>query len=129
MWILTHQALFVHIFIAKHVKLLENKRYNEEVRNMDNRTLLKTKKDMILEAARRHGAINVRIFGSTARGEDDSQSDIDFLVDLEPGRSILDHASLLVELQQLLGPKVDVVSERGIKNRIRDRILREAVPL
>lgn len=96
---------------------------------MDNQTLLKTKKDMILEAARRHGAINVRIFGSTARGEDDSQSDIDFLVDLEPGRSILDHAALLVKLQQLLGPKVDVVSERGIKNRIRDKILREAVPL
>ena len=96
---------------------------------MDNRTLLKTKRDMILETARRHGARNVRIFGSTARGEDDSQSDIDFLIDMEPGRSILDHASLLVELQQLLGPKVDVVSERGIKNRIRDRILREAIPL
>lgn len=96
---------------------------------MDNRTLLKTKKDMILEVARRHGARNVRIFGSTARGEDDSQSDIDFLIDMEPGRSILDHASLLVELQKILGPKVDVVSERGIKDRIRDRILREAIPL
>jgi predicted nucleotidyltransferase len=92
---------------------------------MDNRTLLKEKRDVILAAARRHGVRNIRIFGSVARGEDDSESDID----LEPGRSILDHASLLIELQQLLGRKVDVVSERGIKNRIRERVLREAIPL
>jgi predicted nucleotidyltransferase len=96
---------------------------------MDNRTLLKEKRDVILAAARRHGVRNIRIFGSVARGEDDSESDIDFLVDMEPGRSILDHASLLIELQQLLGRKVDVVSERGIKNRIRERVLREAIPL
>lgn len=96
---------------------------------MDNRTLLKEKREMILEAARRHGARNLRIFGSVARGEDDSQSDIDFLIDMEPGRSILDHASFLVELERLLGCKVDVVSERGIKNRIRDRVLGEAIPL
>jgi hypothetical protein len=96
---------------------------------MDNRTLLKEKRDVILAAARRHGVRNIRIFGSVARGEDDSESDIDFLVDMEPGRSILDHASLLIELQQLLGRKVDVVSERGIKNRIRERVLREAISL
>jgi hypothetical protein len=96
---------------------------------MDNRTLLKEKRDVILAAARRHGVRNIRIFGSVARGEDDSESDIDFLVDMEPGRSVLDHASLLIELQQLLGRKVDVVSERGIKNRIRERVLREAIPL
>jgi uncharacterized protein len=96
---------------------------------LDNRTLLKEKRDVILAAARRHGVRNIRIFGSVARGEDDSESDIDFLVDMEPGRSILDHASLLIELQQLLGRKVDVVSERGIKNRIRERVLREAIPL
>ncbi len=96
---------------------------------MDNRTLLKEKREVILAAARRHGVRNIRIFGSVARGEDDSESDIDFLVDMEPGRSILDHASLLIELQQLLGRKVDVVSERGIKNRIRERVLREAIPL
>jgi hypothetical protein len=96
---------------------------------MDNRTLLKEKRDVILAAARRHGVRNIRIFGSVARGEDDSESDIDFLVDMEPDRSILDHASLLIELQQLLGRKVDVVSERGIKNRIRERVLREAISL
>lgn len=96
---------------------------------MDNRTMLKEKRDVMLAAARRHGVRNIRIFGSVARGEDDSESDIDFLVDMEPGRSILDHASLLIELQQLLGRKVDVVSERGIKNRIRERVLREAIPL
>ncbi len=87
---------------------------------MDARTLLKEKRDVILAAAKRHGVRNIRIFGSVALGEDDSESDIYFLVDMEPGRSILDHSSLLIELQQLLGRKIDVVSERGIKNRIRE---------
>jgi len=71
----------------------------------------------------------VRVFGSIARGDDDEQSDIDLLVEFESGRSLLDHAALWLELQQLLGRKVDVVSDRGIKPRMRDRVLREAVPL
>ena len=78
-------------------------------------------------AAARHGASNVRVFGSVARGEADAASDVDFLVDFEPGRSLLDLASLLVELEDLLGHPVDVVTEPGLKARIRQRVLTEAV--
>jgi len=91
--------------------------------------LLREKREEILRLAAKHGARNVRVFGSVARGEADEQSDIDLLVEFEPGRSLLDHAGLWLELQDLLGCKVDVVSERGIKARIRERILREAIPL
>jgi uncharacterized protein len=83
----------------------------------------------ILAAAARHGASNVRVFGSVARGEADAASDVDFLVDFEPGRSLLDLASLLVELEDLLGHPVDVVTEPGLKARIRPRVLAEAVPV
>ena len=91
--------------------------------------LLWEKREEILRIAARHGARNVRIFGSVARGETDDQSDIDLLVDMEPGRSLLDHAALWIELQKALGCSVDVISERGIKPRIRERVLREATPL
>ncbi len=96
---------------------------------MDLENLLKEKRAAILETAKRHGARNVRIFGSVARGDYDDESDLDFLVELEPGRSLLDHASLLLDLEGLLGRKVDVVSEKGIKARMRDRVLKEAKPL
>jgi uncharacterized protein len=96
---------------------------------MTSRDLLREKREEILRIAAKHGARNVRVFGSIARGDDDEQSDIDLLVEFEPGRSLLDHAALWVDLQELLGCKVDVVSEGGIKPRIRDRVLREAVPL
>ncbi|HEV2349625.1 MAG TPA: nucleotidyltransferase family protein [Terriglobia bacterium] len=91
--------------------------------------LLKEKRDEILRVAARHGARNVRVFGSVARGEADEQSDIDLLVEFEPDRSLLDHAALWLELQDLLGCKVDVVSEGGVKARIRERVLREAQPV
>ena len=71
----------------------------------------------------------MHVFGSVVRGEADEQSDIDLMVDFEPGRSLLDHAGLWLELQDLLGVKVDVVSRRGIKARIRERVLQEAVSL
>jgi predicted nucleotidyltransferase len=90
---------------------------------------LQAKREEILRAAARHGASNVRIFGSVARGEAGSESDVDVLVDLEPGRSLLDHAALLLELEELLGCPVDVVTERGLRARFRERVLREAVPL
>ena len=91
--------------------------------------LLQEKREDILRIAIRRGASNVRIFGSVARGEADSESDIDLLVDLEPGRSLFDLGGLLMDLQDLLGHKVDVVTERGLRERIRERVLREAVPL
>jgi predicted nucleotidyltransferase len=96
---------------------------------MTARELLEKKREEILEIAAKHGARNVRVFGSVARGEADPQSDIDLLVEFETGRSLLDHAGLWLELQEALGCKVDVVSDRGIKARIRERVLREAVPI
>jgi len=91
--------------------------------------LLRDKREAILQIAAKHGARNVRVFGSVARGEADDQSDIDFLVDMEPGRSLLDLGGLLMDLQDLLGQNVDVVTERGLKPRIRERVLHEAVAL
>jgi predicted nucleotidyltransferase len=91
--------------------------------------LLKEKREEILRIAAKHGARNVRVFGSVARREAGEESDIDILVEMEPGRSLLDHAALWLELQEVIGRKVDVVSDRGIKPRIRERVLREAVPL
>lgn len=82
-----------------------------------------------MRAAARYGARNVRIFGSVARGEADNDSDLDVLVDLEPGRSLFDLGGLLMELQEIFGCRVDVVTEQGLRPRIRERVLREAVPL
>lgn len=91
--------------------------------------LLHEKREDILRVASKRGASNVRVFGSVARGEADSKSDIDLLVDLEPGRSLFDLGGLLMDLQDLLGHKVDVVTERGLRERIRERVLKEAIPL
>jgi predicted nucleotidyltransferase len=92
-------------------------------------TSLKDKRKDILRIASKYGARNVRIFGSLARGESREDSDIDFLVDMEPGRSLFDLGGLLMDLQNLLAQKVDVVTEKGLRPRIRDRVLKEALPL
>jgi uncharacterized protein len=91
--------------------------------------LLQEKREDILRIATRRGASNIRVFGSVARGEADAKSDIDLLVDLEPGRSLFDLGGLLMDLQELLGHKVDVVTERGLREGIRERVLKEAIPL
>ena len=91
--------------------------------------LIQEKRREILGIAARHGAGNVRVFGSVARGEAGPESDLDILVDLEPGRSLLDHAALLLDLEAALGCKVDVVTERGLRARVRENVLREAVAL
>jgi predicted nucleotidyltransferase len=91
--------------------------------------LLKSKREEILQIAARHGAYNVRVFGSVARGDALPDSDVDFLVDLEPGRSLFDLGGLLVDLQELLARNVDVITERGLRERIRERVLREATAL
>lgn len=90
---------------------------------------LKAERDRVLRVAASHGAHNLRIFGSVARGDAGPQSDLDLLVDLEAGRSLLDLGGLLMDLQALLGCRVDVATPRSLRARIRDRVLREAVPL
>lgn len=87
------------------------------------------RRDEVLALAHKHGATNVRVFGSLATGRFDATSDIDLLVDLEHGRSLFDLGGLLVDLQELLGRPVDIVTEKGLKSRIRERVLRESVPL
>lgn len=84
------------------------------------------KKQEILKIAAEHGARNVRVFGSVVRGEARADSDVDFLVDMEPGRTLFDMGGLLMDLRDLLGREVDVVTEQGLKPRIRDRVLKEA---
>lgn len=83
----------------------------------------------ILALATNRGASNVRVFGSVARGDQTAGSDVDFLVDMEPGRSLLDVGGLLMDLAALLERDVDVVTERGLRERLRRRVLAEAVPL
>jgi predicted nucleotidyltransferase len=100
-----------------------------ETRNMEIQKIIKEKREEILRLATKHGAKKVRLIGSVARGELRTESDIDFLVELESGRSLLDHAALLLELEELLGRKVDIATEQGLRPSFRDRVLKEAVPL
>lgn len=90
---------------------------------------LQAKRNEILRLAAKYGARQVRVFGSVARSKADELSDVDFLVEFEPERSLFDLGGLQFELELLLGCPVDVVTEKGLKRRIRDRVLREAVPL
>ncbi len=90
---------------------------------------LKKKRPQILRLAAKYGARNVRVFGSVARGEARAKSDVDFLVDMNRGRSLLDMGGFLMDVQDLLGRKVDVVTEKGLHWYIRDRVLKEAIPL
>lgn len=96
---------------------------------MDADEVVKSKREEILKLAAKHGAWNLRIFGSAARGEAGAKSDVDFLVEMEPGRSLLDHVALWQDLEELLGCRVDLVSEKALHWYIRDRVLAEAVPL
>jgi hypothetical protein len=96
---------------------------------MSLRELLKEKREEILSIATKYGAFNVRIFGSVARGDETADSDVDFLVELEPGRNLLDRIALIQDLEDLLERKVDVATVKGLREYFRDRILNEAVPL
>lgn len=93
------------------------------------REILKDKRVEVLRLAAAHGARKVRVFGSVARGDAGPASDIDLLVELEPGRSLLDHVALKQDLEELFSRKVDVVTEKALHWYIRDRVLAEAVPL
>jgi uncharacterized protein len=91
--------------------------------------ILSEQRERILAIAAKHGARNVRIFGSVARGDAVPGSDIDFLVDMEPGRSLFDVGGLSYDLQELLGCEVDVVTSNGLRSRLKEKVLKEAVPL
>ena len=88
-----------------------------------------TRKESILQIAAKRGAKNLRIFGSVAREQNDELSDVDFLVELEPSRTLFDLSGLAADLEALLESHVDVVTEKGLRPRVRERILAEAIPL
>jgi predicted nucleotidyltransferase len=96
---------------------------------MNIRQLLRSKRTKILQIAARHGARKVRVFGSVARGEARRGSDIDFLVEMDEGRSLLDHAALILDLERLLKRPVDVASERGLRPPVRKEVLKDAIAL
>lgn len=91
--------------------------------------ILKGKRDDILRVAAKHGARNVRVFGSVARGEAGLDSDVDFLVEAGPERTPFFPGGLLADLEELLGRKVEVVTEKGLHWYVRASVLKEAVPL
>lgn len=86
-------------------------------------------RNQIMTIAARYGASNLRLFGSVARGEQTQDSDVDLLINMAKGRSLLDHVALMQDLQDLLNCRVDVVDEQDLHPRLRDRILMEAVAL
>ena len=90
---------------------------------------LRSQREAILRIAARHGVRKIRLFGSVAKGTSRSESDIDLLVDIEPGRSLLDQVGFGQDLEELLGSKVDVVAEGGISPYLEGLILAEAKPL
>jgi predicted nucleotidyltransferase len=96
---------------------------------MNKRRLIKLKQDQILAIGRKYGVSSIRVFGSIARGDDTPTSDIDFLVELEPGRSLFDLGGLQVDLEEALNCQVDVVTKNGLRDRIRKDVLEEAVAL
>ena len=91
--------------------------------------LLKEKREEILRTASKHGARNVRVFGSVARGEARPDSDVDLLVEVGPNRTPFFPGGLVADLEELLGKKVQVVTPEGLHWYIRDRVMEEAVPL
>lgn len=90
---------------------------------------IRDRRDAILAIARQYGADQVRVFGSVVRGEAQAESDLDLLVRIERGRSLLDHIALKQDLEDLLGCKVDLVNERVLHPLLRERVLAEATPL
>ena len=90
---------------------------------------LRERREQILALASRHGARNVRVFGSVARGDAVASSDLDLVVDFDTGRSLMDHGELMLDLEAVLGCRVDVVSARGLGDRFRERVLADAVVL
>ncbi len=99
------------------------------MKSMTLREIIEARRDAILRLAAEHGATEIRLIGSVARGEERPDSDVDFLVRWAPDTSLVDHAALMLELEQLLGCKVDLASEGWIKPQLRPAIERDAQPL
>jgi hypothetical protein len=97
--------------------------------NMKIEELLQEKRTEILKIAAQYGASNVQIFGSVARGEATANSDIDFLMDIQAGRSLLNRIALIQDLEDLLNRKVDVAKPEILHESIREQVLKEAIPL
>ncbi|MDI6448267.1 nucleotidyltransferase family protein [Anaerobaca lacustris] len=93
------------------------------------RQVLQARRDEIVEIAARHGAHNLRLFGSVARGQDTADSDIDLLVATGPTTSSWFPAGLILDLEQILGRRVEIVTEKGLNPHLREKVLGEAVPL
>ena len=96
---------------------------------LDAARLIRLNREDILKIATKHGVRNVRVFGSVARGEAGPESDVDFLVDAGPATSSWFPGGLIVDLEALLGRRVEVVTERGLHPLLRESVLREAVPI
>jgi predicted nucleotidyltransferase len=92
-------------------------------------SFLEEKRSDILKVAAIHGARNVRVFGSMAKGDAGPDSDVDLLVEFEPSRSLVDQVGLIQDLEDLLGRHVDVVEPEGLHWLIRENVLREAIPV
>ena len=90
---------------------------------------IRQKRHAIIDIARRHGAHDIRVFGSVARGDVTESSDLGLIVRIDPGRSLFDHGALVMDLQDLLGVNVDVISEGGMRERFRNHVMKEAIPI
>ena len=91
--------------------------------------VVSSKREQILELARRHGVTRIRVFGSMARGDAGPDSDVDLLIDVGSETSPWFPGGLVADLEELLGRRVQVITERGLDEYLRDRVLQEAVPL
>ncbi len=114
---------------ARHSQSVIVSWYAQNVTGMGFDSSIRSKRKQIVELADRHGAANLRVFGSISRGDAGPGSDLDLLVNFAPDRSLLDHVALQQDLEELLERKVDVVTEEALHWYIRDKILSEAVPL
>ena len=92
-------------------------------------TTIQQNRQEILSLAQKHGVTNIKVFGSFARGEENEKSDVDFLVEMEKDRSLLDIGGLVMDLQDLLHRTIDVVEPNGLHYLIRDEVLKEAIPI
>jgi hypothetical protein len=134
---LSHISLFILIALAIpfsyaldwYMEVLHHFATRLQRAKMSLKNALKQHRGEIIKIAARHGVHNIRIFGSVEKETEGPDSDVEFLVDLDKGRSLLDLGGMAIDLQQLLGRKVDIVTEKGLHWYIKETILNEAEPL